>query len=266
MQAAADRQAALERALRDGLALHQFVLFCQPQFSTRGRLVGAEVLVRWRRDDGVLVGPGDFIALAESSGLIHPLGQYVLEESCRALARWTGDRTLGKLKLAVNVSVLQMRDPGFPADVAAILARSGAPGGRLCLELTESIFAEDAHDLADKMRQLCAQGLCFSLDDFGTGYSSLAYLKHFPLSALKIDRSFVHDVHIDPDAGPIVKAIIALARQLNLEIVAEGVENEEQRSFLTRGGCYALQGYLLGAPIPIEDFERMYSAAGVGHA
>ncbi|QOL48810.1 sensor domain-containing protein [Massilia litorea] len=262
MQAAADRQSALETGLRDGLARHQFVLFCQPQFSIRGRLVGAEVLVRWRRENGALVSPGDFIGLAESSGLILPLGHYVLEESCRALARWRGDRALGKLKLAVNVSVQQLRGPDFPAEVAAILARSGAPSRKLCLELTESIFADDKQDLADKMHQLCGQGLCFSLDDFGTGYSSLAYLKRFPLAALKIDRSFVHDVHVDPDAGPIVKAIIALARQLKLEIVAEGVEHEEQRDFLARSGCYALQGYLLGAPMPIEDFESMYGAAG----
>jgi len=266
MQAAADRQAALESALRDGLALHEFVLFCQPQFSTKGRLVGAEVLLRWRRSDGTLVGPADFIGLAETSGLIVPLGQYVLHESCRALSRWTGDRVLGKLKLAVNVSVHQLRDPDFTGEVAAILADTGASAGRLCLELTESVFAEDTQALIDKMHQLRALGLNFSLDDFGTGYSSLAYLKRFPLTALKIDRSFVHDVHIDPSAAPIVMAIIALARKLKLEITAEGVEHEAQRSFLSDGGCYALQGYLLGRPMPIEDFERVYSAAGVGHA
>jgi diguanylate cyclase (GGDEF)-like protein/PAS domain S-box-containing protein len=266
MQAAADRQSALETGLRDGLARQQFVLFCQPQFDIRGRLVGAEVLVRWRRDDGVLVGPGEFIALAETSGLILPLGQRVLKESCRALSRWRGDKALGKLTLAVNVSVQQLRDPGFTDDVVAVLAESGAPARRLCLELTESIFAGDQQELAGRMHLLREKGLYFSLDDFGTGYSSLAYLKRFPLTALKIDRSFVHDVHVDPCAGPIVKAIIALARQLKLDIVAEGVEHEEQRSFLARSGCSALQGFLLGAPMPIEQFESLYSASGVGHA
>ena len=266
MRAAADRQSALETGLRDGLARHQFVLFCQPQFDIHGRLVGAEVLVRWRRDNGVLVGPDDFIGLAEASGLILPLGQHVLEESCRALARWHEDGVLGKLKLAVNVSVQQLRDPEFPQEVASILARSGAPARKLFLELTESIFADDKQDLAERMHLLCRQGLRFSLDDFGTGYSSLAYLKRFPLTALKIDRSFVHDVHVDPSAGPIVKAIIALAQQLKLEIVAEGVEYEEQRSFLARSGCSALQGYLLGAPMPIAQFESLYSAGGIGHA
>jgi diguanylate cyclase (GGDEF)-like protein/PAS domain S-box-containing protein len=266
MQAEADREAAIENALRDGLSAHQFVVFCQPQFSSKGRLVGAEALLRWRRADGALVGPGDFIGVAEACGLIGPLGEYVLRESCRALARWRSDSVLRDLKLAVNVSVHQMRDPDFPAEIAGILASTGAPGARLCLELTESVFAEDMQDVARKMRELCAHGLCFSLDDFGTGYSSLAYLKRFPLSALKIDRSFVHDVHIDPYAAPIIEAIIALAHKLNLEIVAEGVEDEAQRSYLAEGGCYALQGYLLGRPVPIEDFERLYSAAGVGHA
>jgi diguanylate cyclase (GGDEF)-like protein/PAS domain S-box-containing protein len=266
MQAAAETHAALERALRKGLSARQFVLFCQPQFSDKGRLIGAEVLVRWHRDGGDLVGPGEFIAMAESSGLIVPIGQQVLEESCRALARWKGDQALGKLKLAVNVSVHQMRNPEFPGKVAKILADTGAPAQKLWLELTESVFAENVGDITRRMHELCDQGIRFSLDDFGTGYSSLSYLKRFPLAALKIDRSFVHDVHIDPDAAPIVEAIIALANSLNLEIVAEGVEHEEQRSFLIEGGCCALQGFLLGRPIPIEDFERIYRAAGVGHA
>lgn len=260
MQAAADRQAALEAALRTGLSARQFVLFCQPQFSGDGRLVGAEVLVRWRRDGQRLVGPDEFIELAESMGLIVPLGQYVLEESCRALARWTGDSALGRLKLAVNVSVHQMRNPGFTGSVEAILADTGAPPGKLWLELTESVFAEDVAAITQRMRALCDKGIHFSLDDFGTGYSSLAYLKRFPLAALKIDRSFVHDLHLDPDAAPIVEAIIALARKLKLDIVAEGVEYEAQRDALVDGGCGALQGYLLGRPMPIEEFERRYGA------
>jgi diguanylate cyclase (GGDEF)-like protein/PAS domain S-box-containing protein len=263
MQAAADHHAALEWALREGVSAGQFVLFCQPQFSSAGRLIGAEVLVRWRRDGGALVAPSEFIALAESSGLIVPLGQHVLLESCRALARWKGDAVLGKLKLAVNVSVLQLREPGFAHSVAAILAETGAPAHRLCLELTESVFAENVAETIQRMQELRGHGIDFSLDDFGTGYSSLAYLRRFPLAALKIDRSFVHDVHIDPDAAPIVEAIIALAHTLRLDIVAEGVELEAQRRFLVDGGCGALQGFLLGRPVPIEDFERSHQAAGV---
>ena len=262
MQTAADRRLALEGALRGGLAARQFVLFCQPQFDGAGALVGAEVLVRWRRDDGELVGPDAFIGLAESAGLIVPLGHHVLEESCRALARWRGDATLGRLNLAVNVSVQQLRASEFPEEVAGILADTGAPPDRLCLELTESVFAEDATAIIERMQALCRQGIQLSLDDFGTGYSSLSYLKRFPLAALKIDRSFVHDVHVDPDAGPIVEAIIALARALRLDIVAEGVENEAQRRFLVGEGGPTLQGYLLGRPMPIDLFEQRYARAG----
>jgi diguanylate cyclase (GGDEF)-like protein/PAS domain S-box-containing protein len=260
MQAAADSQAELESALTDHVSMRQFVLFCQPQFDGKGRLVGAEALVRWHRADGELVGPTDFIGLAESSGLIVPLGRHVLEESCRTLARWRHDPTLSRLKLGVNVSVHQLREPGFPDTVAAILASTGAPAGKLWLELTESVFAGDMAELAGQMERLRKLGVHFSLDDFGTGYSSLAYLKRFPLAALKIDRSFVHDVHIDPNAEPIVKAIIALARALKLDIVAEGVEYEAQREFLIDRGCYALQGYLLGKPVPVDEFERTHRA------
>jgi len=266
MQAAADHQLALEGALRSGLQSKQFELFCQPQFTGRGRLVGAEVLVRWRRDGGELLGPDEFIGLAESSGLIGALGHHVLEESCRTLARWSADRILGRLKLAVNVSVHQLRSADFPQQVAQILAATGASPRKLFLELTESAFAENVAEIIERMQVLRALGVQFSLDDFGTGYSSLSYLRRFPLAALKIDRSFVHDVHIDPSAAPIVEAIIALARKLRLDIVAEGVENEEQRSFLVGGGCGVLQGYLLGRPVPLHEFEHRFSAAGIGHA
>jgi diguanylate cyclase (GGDEF)-like protein len=265
MQDAADRRAAFEAAMRDGLSLGQFRLFCQPQFDCHGNLTGGEVLVRWQREHDLL-GPDHFIGFAEESGLILPLGEHVLKESCRALARWDGDAALGHLKLAVNVSVHQMRDPEFPHRVAHILDVTGAPAGRLYLELTESVFAEDMLEITRRMHELRAHGICFALDDFGTGYSSLAYLQRFPLSALKIDRSFVRNLGIDPGSASIVEAIIALARKFELEIVAEGVELEAQRSFLTHGGCSSMQGFLLGRPVPMAEFEHAYSAAGVGHA
>jgi diguanylate cyclase (GGDEF)-like protein len=263
MQDAANRQAALERALHDETSLRQFVLFCQPQFSGEGCLSGAEVLVRWRRDDGALVGPDEFIGMAESSGLIVTLGRHVLEQSCCALARWRADPALARLKLGVNVSVQQLREPAFAETVAGILATTCAPAEKLCLEMTESVFADDMALLNETMQRIRRQGVCFSLDDFGTGYSSLAYLRRFPLAGLKIDRSFVHDVHVDPNAVPIVKAIIALARNLNLDIVAEGVEHEDQRRFLVERGCSTLQGFLLGAPVPIEEFERAHRVSAV---
>jgi diguanylate cyclase (GGDEF)-like protein/PAS domain S-box-containing protein len=266
MQDAADRRAAFETAMRDGLSLGEFRLFCQPQFDVQGRLVGAEVLVRWLRGGADIIGPDHFIGFAEESGLILPLGEHVLKESCRALARWQRDPTLRRLKLAVNVSVHQMRDPGFPAAVADVLEATGARAERLCLELTESVFAENTQEITQRMHELRSLGIRFSLDDFGTGYSSLAYLMSFPLAALKIDRSFVRDVGTNPGSASIVEAIIALARKLKLEIVAEGVEHEAQRNFLVRGGCHSMQGFLLGCPLPMDEFEHRYSAAGIGHA
>jgi diguanylate cyclase (GGDEF)-like protein/PAS domain S-box-containing protein len=266
MQDVADRRVAFEAAIRIGLSLDEFRLFCQPQFDCRGRLVGAEVLVRWQRNDDEIVGPDHFIGFAEESGLILPLGAYVLKESCRALARWHKDTTLRHLKLAVNVSVHQMLDPDFPAAVADVLDTTGAAAKHLCLELTESVFAENMQEITQRMHELRSLGISFSLDDFGTGYSSLAYLKVLPISALKIDRTFVRDIGINAGSAPIVEAIIALARKLKLDIVAEGVEHEAQRNFLTRGGCSSMQGFLLGRPLPMAEFEHVYSAVGIGHA
>jgi len=260
MQAEVDKQAALTRALRDHISVQQFVIFCQPQVSMAGHVTGAEALVRWRHPGGDLLAPGEFIGLAESCGLIAPLGRHVLEESCRALARWEHDAFLSTVKLGVNVSVDQLHDPAFPALVAGILAQTNAPAHKLCLEITESVFAADVAELRQHMQQLRLLGVHFSLDDFGTGYSSLAYLNQFPLSALKIDRSFVRNVHVDPNAVTIVEAIIALARALKLDIVAEGVEHEAQRRVLAAMGCTALQGYMLGRPVPLAQFEREHCA------
>ncbi|MEH6434559.1 EAL domain-containing protein [Massilia sp. DD77] len=267
MQSAADRQAALETCLRGGLAEQEFVLYCQPQFGRDGLLNGAEALVRWDRGELGMVPPGEFIGLAEATGLIAPLGRHVLEQGCRLLARWQADPALEGLKLAVNVSVHQMRDPDFPDTVAEVLAATGAPPECLTLEITESVFAENLPELIDRMHRLRALGVRFSLDDFGTGYSSLAYLRRFPLAALKIDRSFVHDAHADRSAAAIVEAIVTLARKLGLDIVAEGVELDAQRRFLDSCGCDSLQGYLLGSPMPVAQFERRYGqAVGAGHA
>jgi diguanylate cyclase (GGDEF)-like protein/PAS domain S-box-containing protein len=258
MQAAADRQAALSAALRTGLARRQFILYCQPQFGHDGSLVGAEALVRWRRGADELIAPGEFIGVAESDGLIAALGRDVLEQGCRALARWARSPLLHTLKLAVNVSVHQLRDPDFPHTLAALLEATGAPADRLTLELTESVFARNPDDLVARMRELRALGVHFALDDFGTGYSSLAYLARFPLAALKIDRSFVQHVYTDPNASSIVEAIIALARKLHLETIAEGVELDAQQAFLTAHGCDVMQGYLLGRPVALDEFERRY--------
>jgi diguanylate cyclase (GGDEF)-like protein/PAS domain S-box-containing protein len=264
MQAAVDRQAALSAALRTGLARRQFVLYCQPQFGHDGSLVGAEALVRWQRGADDLVSPGEFIGAAESGGLIAALGMDVLEQGCHALARWARAPCLRMLKLAVNISVHQLRDPDFPHAVAMLLAATGAPADRLTLELTESVFARNPDDLVDRMQQLRGLGVHFALDDFGTGYSSLAYLARFPLAALKIDRSFVRDVDNDPNASSIVEAIIALARKLHLATIAEGVELDAQQAFLTAHGCDVMQGYLLGRPVALDEFERHYGRPDAG--
>jgi diguanylate cyclase (GGDEF)-like protein/PAS domain S-box-containing protein len=261
MQAAAERRVELENDLRDAIAGHRFELYCQPQLGINGKLAGAEALLRWRHATRGLITPDQFIGLAESSGLIMQLGAMVLTESCRALARWASDPQLREVSLAVNVSAHQLRDPGFVEQVLAILAATGAPPQQLFLELTESVFAHDLDDACAKMNDLRAHGVCFSLDDFGTGYSSLAYLKHFPLTELKIDRSFVKDLPGEAHAGAIVDAILALAHTLELDVVAEGIETGEQRDFLVARGCRLLQGFFLGKPRPIGDFEAYYGAA-----
>jgi len=264
MQSAAERQVELEHDLQDAIAGDSFELYCQPQLGVDGRLAGAEVLLRWRHATRGLVPPDEFIGLAESSGLIMPLGAMVLAESCRALARWAIHPQLREITLAVNVSAQQLRDPGFVAQVLDILAETGAPPQQLFLELTESVFAENLDEACAKMHALRTHGVCFSLDDFGTGYSSLAYLKRFPLTELKIDRSFVKDLPNEAHAGAIVDAILALARALNLDVVAEGIETSAQRDFLVAHGCRLLQGYLLGKPSPIADFESQFGAAQAG--
>lgn len=262
MQAAAERQMELKNDLHDAIFEHRFELYCQPQLGVNGRVAGAEVLLRWRHPTRGLVLPNEFIGLAESNGLIMQLGAMVLAESCRALARWIHNPLLRQVTLAVNVSAEQLRAPEFVEQVLAILEETGAPPQQLFLELTESVFAQDLDQACAKMNELCKHGVCFSLDDFGTGYSSLAYIKHFPLTELKIDRSFVKDLPGEAHAGAIVDAILALASALELDVVAEGIETAEQRDFLVARGCRLLQGYLLGIPRPIAEFEAVYGAAG----
>jgi diguanylate cyclase (GGDEF)-like protein/PAS domain S-box-containing protein len=258
MQAAIDRRYALEHDLRDGLLRDEFRLYCQPQFDGDGRLAGGEILLRWQHPQRGLVGPNEFIGTAEASGLMLSVGTWVLRASCLQLAAWASHPVLGKIQLAVNVSAQQVHAQQFVADTLDIIAETGADPHRLSLELTESLLAENMEDVIAKMHSLKQAGVNFSIDDFGTGYSSLSYLKRFPLETLKIDRSFVRDIHTDPNAAVIVEVIITLARKLGLKVIAEGVEKEEQRDFLRESGCEAFQGYLLGKPISIDEFERNY--------
>ena len=261
MEAALLERARLENDLRHSLAQENFVVFYQPQVSGSGLLTGAEALVRWRHPQRGLISPAGFIQVAEESGLIQPLGSWVLKTACVQLAQWAREAHKAHLTLAVNVSVSQFRQPGFVQQVIDALESSGANPARLKLELTESLLVDDVPTVIEKMNALKMRGVGFSLDDFGTGYSSLAYLKRMPLDQLKIDQSFVRDVLTDPSDAAIAKTIVALARSLDLSVIAEGVETHAQREFLAQNGCHDYQGYLFSPPLPIDDFERFAAQA-----
>ena len=252
MQAAASARSALEGDLRQGLARNEFLLHYQPVVDEAGRVLGAEALVRWNHPLRGMVPPGDFIPLAEQTGLILPLGRQVLAMACRQLARWTAAPATAGWSVAVNVSAQEFRQPDFAQEVLSVLRDCGADPARLKLELTESLLLQDVEESIHKMQALRTQGVGFSLDDFGTGYSSLSYLKRLPLDQLKIDQSFVRDVLTDPNDATIACTIIALAHSLGLDVVAEGVETGGQRDFLLRNGCKRFQGYLFGRPGPAE--------------
>ncbi|MES2583094.1 MAG: EAL domain-containing protein [Pseudomonadota bacterium] len=256
MQTAILERAALEGELRNAIAAQQFVLHFQPQVVGDGRAMGAEVLLRWQHPVNGLMPPGDFIPLAEETGLILPLGQWVLQAACEQLARWADKPKTQHLNLAVNVSAYQFRQSDFVEQVLAALATSGANAQRLKLELTESLLVDNVPAVIEKMFALKAKGVCFSLDDFGTGYSSLSYLKRMPLDELKIDRSFVRDILSDHHDASIAKTILALAHSLGLNVIAEGVEIEAQRDFLSATGCHTYQGFYFCMPLPVAAFER----------
>jgi diguanylate cyclase (GGDEF)-like protein/PAS domain S-box-containing protein len=260
MQAAVDQRVALEADLRNGLRRGEMVLHYQPQVHRARGVTGAEVLVRWQHPDKGLVPPGLFIPLAELTGLVLPLGRWVMRTACEQLAQWSVFPELARLTLAVNVSVHQFKDPGFTAHVLETIVQTGADPSRLKLELTESALVDDMEEVIGKMDQLRGHGITFSLDDFGTGFSSLAYLKRLPLDQLKIDRAFVRDVLTDPGDAAISRMIVTLAKEFGLSVIAEGVETEAQNQFLADSGCDDYQGYLYGKPMPIGEFEAWLGA------
>ncbi|MBA3056567.1 MAG: EAL domain-containing protein [Gammaproteobacteria bacterium] len=255
MQAVVNARVALELNLREGLRDAQFLLYYQAQLD-HGRITGAEILLRWQHPERGFVCPADFIPLAEETGLILPLGQWVLTTACEQLSVWAKDPRTASLTLAVNVSSRQFLRPDFVNQVLATLAATGAQATKLKLELTESLLLDNVEDTILKMSQLKAHGVGFSLDDFGTGYSSLSYLKRLPLDQLKIDQSFVRDVLSDPNDAAIAKTIIALGQSLGLDVMAEGVETAAQRDFLLNAGCHAYQGYFFSRPLPLADYEK----------
>lgn len=260
MQVAINDRAQLEADLREALAQGQFMLHFQPQYTLGGDLVGAEVLLRWMHPERGLVSPAQFIAVAEESDLILHIGQWVLRTACQQLACWQEAQGIGHLQLSVNVSARQFRQPDFVRQVTEILQETGMRAHLLTLELTESLVLDNVDDAIGKMHQLRTKGVRFSVDDFGTGYSSLAYLTRLPLHQLKIDQSFVRNLGARATDDVIVQTIIGMARNLDLEVIAEGVETQEQKDFLARHGCDLYQGYLLGRPMPAQALEALLSA------
>ena len=257
MQIAINQRVQLEHDLQMAITGNQFELHYQPQQRLDGQIVGVEGLIRWRHPERGLVAPGAFISVAEESELIVPIGHWVLRTACEQLAAWKGDPRCQHVQLSVNVSARQFRQHDFVARVVEVLRETGAPAHLLKLELTESLVLDDVDDTIAKMVQLKTKGVRFSVDDFGTGYSSLAYLTRLPLDQLKIDQSFVHNLGVKQTDDVIVQTIIGMARNLELDVIAEGVETAEQRDTLARYGCHYFQGYLPGRPMPLNEIEAL---------
>jgi diguanylate cyclase (GGDEF)-like protein/PAS domain S-box-containing protein len=257
MQANIDAHALLEANLRYALDKNQFQLYYQPQVREDGQIIGAETLIRWIHPDFGLVLTDSFISLAEEIGIIVPIGQWVLETACAQLKAWQQRAERQHLFLAVNVSAIQFHRLDFVEQVKKVIQQYAIDPRRLKLELTESVLLNDIDRIIVTMNALNEIGIQFSLDDFGTGYSSLQYLKRLPLAQLKIERSFTRDISTDSDDEAIINAIIAVAHSLGLNVIAEGVETEQQRQLLLKKGCKNYQGYLFGKPVPIEQFEAL---------
>jgi len=255
LQAAVNARATLEADLREALKSEQLELYFQPQLE-KDVVFGVEALVRWNHPHRGVLMPDEFIPLAEETGIIKTLGDWVLEASCKQIAAWSQDAATSSLTIAVNVSPLQWRQTDFVERTLAVLERTGANPLNLDFELTEGIVVDDMEEVIAKMKQLRDHGLQFSMDDFGTGYSSLAYLKRLPLNRLKIDQSFVRDLMDDPTSRAIAEAIISLSRSLGLSVMAEGLESTEEETVLTQLGCNAFQGFLISPPQRREEFEQ----------
>jgi diguanylate cyclase (GGDEF)-like protein len=257
MDEEAQARRRLERELRQALQRGEFVLHYQPQLElATGRFAGVEALVRWHHPERGLVPPGAFIPAAEASGLIRPLGAWVLREACRQANAWHGRGW--ELSVAVNLSPAQLRQSGVLPVIGEALAATGLEPGRLELEITEGVLMENVEQTGDGfLRRLTADGIRLALDDFGIGYSSLAYLKHLPVKTIKIDRSFVRDLADNEQDRAIATAIISMGKALGLTVVAEGVETSEQDDFLRRKECDELQGYLFSKPVPADEIPPM---------
>ena len=261
MAAKAHEKLLRHEELRDAVARQQFVLHYQPQLNLEtGRIFAAESLVRWHHPERGIVSPDAFIPLAEETGLIVAIGDWVLNEACRQNKAWQ-DAGLPPIVISVNVSARQFRERDWVSQVSAALRDSGLDARYLELELTESLIMQDVPAAIATMHELEALGVQLAIDDFGTGYSSLSALKSFPVSRLKIDRSFVQDIPADEDDMAITGAIISLAQKLHMRVIAEGVETQAQVDFLRICGCNEIQGYFFSKPLPAEAVESLFAAA-----
>lgn len=255
MQETINARAGLEDELRTAIEKNQFQLYYQVQVDGAGKAVGAECLIRWIHPERGLISPTDFIVLCEETGMIVTIGIWVLDAACAQLSEWQKHPSTRDLVLAVNVSAKQFSQPDFVKQVVLSLYRHNIPPRFLKLELTEGMLVQDMDATIKTMQKLCKLGVQFSLDDFGTGYSSLQYLKKLPLHQIKIDQSFVRDIAHNAHDKTIVRTIIAMASSMELNVIAEGVETEEQQQILMNKGCSTFQGYYFGRPVPIEIFD-----------
>ncbi|MBK6854461.1 MAG: EAL domain-containing protein [Burkholderiales bacterium] len=258
LEAAITSRKNTEVALGEALGLDQLQLYYQPQIDAKNQLLGAEVLLRWAHPHRGLLAPADFLSIAEDTGLIIPIGDWVLQQVCAQIKLWSSDPHNEKLQISVNVSARQFRNADFADRVREILETHAINPQRLKIELTETHVLDDVEDTIMKVEKLRSLGVMFSMDDFGTGYSSLAYLAQLPIDQLKIDRSFVRNIPGRSSEEMVAKTIITLARGLGVQVIAEGVENTLQREFLELHGCDAFQGYLFSRPITLTDFESQY--------
>ena len=257
MQETLNKRMQLERALRKAVDNDEFELYFQPQVNAQDQIYGAEVLLRWFRNGDQLVSPADFIPVAEETGLIYMVGDWVLNQACDYLQQVEALPDIDLKYLAVNVSPREFRLKNFTDRVESIVRKHGANPRMLEIEVTENVLVDDIQDTVDKMERLRSLGVCFSIDDFGTGYSSMSYLKRLPLDTLKIDRSFIQDVVTDNNDATIVKTITSMAEMLGLNVIAEGVEDEQTLEFLKQNRCKCFQGYLFGRPMPFDQFLEL---------
>ncbi len=257
MQEVLETRSQLEAGMREALHKQEFRLYYQMQIDHVGHILGAEVLLRWIHPERGLISPLQFIPLAEETGLILPIGKWVLETACKQIKTWEAEPYTHDLQLAVNVSARQFHQPDFVAQVNEVLKQTAIDPSRLKLELTESMVLGDVADTISKMWALKQIGVRFSMDDFGTGYSSLAYLSQLPLDQLKIDQSFVRNIGTKSTDAAIIQTIVGMAGNLGMEVIAEGVETQAQRDFLEEVGCMLYQGYLFSRPVPLDEFVAL---------